>query len=338
MSARAILKQKHEPGNLMTHDPPPLEATSTSRSHVPERTDLERLVEALALEYRRDRRRRRRFRLWSLLLVLVLLGGGAGWIGLAPPDHPARFTAVVEVSGLIGLDQNNMAQDLESSFSDAFNAEGTKGVVALINSPGGSPVQSGQLYRALRELKRAHPETPLLAVISDIGASGAYYIAAAADEIYVDPASIVGSIGVVSSGFGFVDTLDKLGIERRLTTAGNHKAMLDPFSPADPVDQKILQDIVDDIHAQFIAAVEAGRGSRLQAGADLFSGRVWSGREAVRLGLADGTASLTEVARGILDAPTIVDFSIQQDWHSVLLEQLGVSIVKAMGLSDSRLR
>ena len=322
----------------MTYDTRPSEVTSTSQSHVSDRTDLERLVEALALEYRTDRRRRRRFRLLTLLLVLVFFGSATGWIWLSPPAHPARFTAVVEISGLIGLDQNNMARDLESSFSDAFNADGAKGVVALINSPGGSPVQSGQLYRALRELKRTHPDKPLLAVISDIGASGAYYIAAAADEIFVDPASIVGSIGVVSSGFGFVETLGKLGIERRLVTAGDHKGMLDPFSPADLADQKILQSILDDIHAQFIAAVEEGRGSRLQAAPELFSGRVWSGREAVQLGLADSTASLTEVAREVLDAPTIVDFSIQPDWGSVLLEKLGVSIVRTMGVSDFTVR
>jgi protease-4 len=322
----------------LTHDTDASEVTSTTQPHASEQTDIERLVEALALEYRKERGRRRRFRLLGLLLVFVFFGSAVGWAWLPSSAHPAQFTAVVEISGLIGLDQKNMARDLESSFADAFNAEGAKGVVALINSPGGSPVQSGQLYRALRELKRIHPDTPLLAVISDIGASGAYYIAAAADEIYVDPASIVGSIGVVSSGFGFVETLDKLGVERRLVTAGDHKAMLDPFSPADRVDQQILQGILDDIHAQFIAAVEEGRGSRLQADPDLFSGRVWSGREAVRLGLADSTASLTEVAREVLDAPTIVDFSIQSDWGAILLERLGVSLIKAMGVSDLRVR
>jgi len=300
--------------------------------------DLERLVEVLTREYRKDRSRRRWFRLWSLLVVLLLLGGAAGAPLLLQQDYPSRFTAVVEISGLIGLDQENMAQDLESSFLDAFSAQGARGVVAFINSPGGSHVQSGQVYRALRTLKEQYPEVPLLAVISDIGASGAYYIAAAADEIYVDPASIVGSIGVVSSGFGFVDTLEKLGIERRLVTAGDHKSMLDPFSPAHPQDQEMLQSILDDIHAQFIAAVQEGRGSRLQANPELFSGRVWSGEEAVRLGLADGMASLTEVAQQVLDAPTIIDFSIQPDWRSALLDQLGVSIIKALGLSDPALR
>jgi len=300
--------------------------------------DLERLVEVLTREYRKDRSRRRWFRLWSLLLVLLLLGGAAGVPLMLQEDYPSRFTAVVEISGLIGLGQENMAQDLESSFLDAFSAQGAQGVVALINSPGGSPVQSGQVYRALRIFKEQYPEVPLLAVISDIGASGAYYIAAAADEIYVDPASIVGSIGVVSSGFGFADTLEKLGIERRLVTAGDHKGMLDPFSPAHPRDREMLQGILDDIHAQFIAAVQAGRGSRLQANPELFSGRVWSGEEAVRLGLADGMASLTEVAQQILDAPKIIDFSIQPDWRSALLDQLGMSIVKALGLSDSALR
>ena len=240
---------------------------------------------------------------------------------------------MIEISGLIGLDQENMAQDLASSFEDAFSAEGTAGVVALINSPGGSPVQSGQIYRALRGLKEEYPRIPLIAVISDIGASGAYYIAAAADEIYVDPASIVGSIGVVSGGFGFVETLNKLGVERRLITAGERKAMLDPFSPADPLEEKILQEILDDIHSQFIYAVQQGRGARLKEDPDVFSGRVWSGREAVHLGLADGTASLAEVAEEILDAPVIIDFSVQQDWRSAVFDQLGVSIAKSLGLS-----
>ena len=165
-------------------------------------TELERLVEILTRELRKDRSRRRWFRVWVFVAVFVLGGSSLGWLLYEPKHQPLTYTAVIEISGLIGLDRENMAQDLASSFEDAFSAEGTAGVVALINSPGGSPVQSGQIYRALRGLKEEYPRIPLIAVISDIGASGAYYIAAAADEIYVDPASIVGSIGVVSGGFG----------------------------------------------------------------------------------------------------------------------------------------
>tara|TARA_B100000674_G_scaffold334964_1_gene279740 strand:- start:335 stop:1303 length:969 start_codon:yes stop_codon:yes gene_type:complete len=296
-------------------------------------TELERLVEILTQELRKDRSRRRWFRVWVFVAVFVIGGSSLGWVLYEPKHQPLTYTAVIEISGLIGLDQKNMAQDLASSFEDAFSAEGTAGVVALINSPGGSPVQSGQIYRALRGLKQEYPRIPLIAVISDIGASGAYYIAAAADEIYVDPASIVGSIGVVSGGFGFVETLNKLGVERRLITAGERKAMLDPFSPADPLEEKILQEILDDIHSQFIYAVQQGRGARLKEDPDVFSGRVWSGREAVHLGLADGTASLAEVAEEILDAPVIIDFSVQQDWRSAVFDQLGVSIAKSLGLS-----
>ena len=300
-------------------------------------TELERLVEILTRELRKDRSRRRWFRVWAFVAVLVIAGSSLTWFLFEPEHQPLTYTAVIEISGLIGLDQENMAQDLASSFEDAFSAEGTAGVVALINSPGGSPVQSGQVYRTLRGLKQEYPEIPLIAVISDIGASGAYYIAAAADEIYVDPASIVGSIGVVSGGFGFVETLKKLGVERRLITAGDRKAMLDPFSPTNPEEEQILQEILDDIHSQFIYAVQQGRGARLKEGSDVFSGRVWSGREAVHLGLADGTASLTEVAEGVLNAPIIIDFSVQRDWRSAVFEQLGVSIAKALGLSSLQL-
>jgi len=316
----------------------PPEDAPESELNSPRPTELERLVGILTRELRKDRRRRRWFRVWTLVGLLALAGSSMGWFLIAPEDQPLHYTAVIEISGLIGLDQENMAQDLESSFEEAFNAQGAAGVVALINSPGGSPVQSGQVYRTLRGLKQAHPQVPLIAVISDIGASGAYYIAAAADEIYVDPASIVGSIGVVSGGFGFVETLSKLGVERRLVTAGERKAMLDPFSPTDPQEEKMLQGILDDIHAQFIAAVQQGRGGRLKEDPDLFSGRVWSGREAVNLGLADGTASLTEVAHQILEAPIIIDFSVQQDWRSAVFEQLGVNIVNALGLSAMQIR
>ena len=296
-------------------------------------TELERLVEILTRELRKDRSRRRWLKVWVFVAVFMIGGSSLGWLLYEPKHQPLTYTAVIEISGLIGLDQENMAQDLASSFGEAFSAEGTAGVVGLINSPGGSPVQSGQIYRALRGLKEEYPRIPLIAVISDIGASGAYYIAAAADEIYVDPASIVGSIGVVSGGFGFVETLNKLGVERRLITAGERKAMLDPFSPADPHEEKILQEILDDIHSQFIYAVQQGRGARLKEDPDVFSGRVWSGREAVHLGLADGTASLAEVAEEILDAPIIIDFSVQQDWRSAVFDQLGVSIAKSLGLS-----
>ena len=322
----------------MTEPNPPSDESRKPEMKSADPTELERLVEILTREFRKDRRRRRWFRVWTFVAVFVIAGSSLGWFLFESEPQPLAYTAVIEISGLIGLDQENMAQDLASSFEDAFGAEGTAGVVALINSPGGSPVQSGQVYRALRGLKQEYPQIPLIAVISDIGASGAYYIAAAADEIYVDPASIVGSIGVVSGGFGFVETLNKLGVERRLITAGERKAMLDPFSPADPEEEKILQEILDDIHSQFIYAVQQGRGARLKEDPDVFSGRVWSGREAVHLGLADGTASLTEVAEGILNAPVIIDFSVQKDWRSAVFEQLGVSIAKSLGLSELQVR
>ncbi len=294
-------------------------------------TESQQLLQTLLTEFRQYRTRRRWFRLVGVFAFIGVLGGSIALSWLDAPNQPDRFTAVIEISGVIGFDNDNSAAGLEERFQAAFNAPGCQGVIALINSPGGSPVQSGQLHRALRLLDRAHSNVPLYAVISDVGASGGYYIATAAEKIFVDPASIVGSIGVIANGFGFVDTLGKLGVERRLTTAGQHKAMLDPFSPIRAGDQAQLQAIVDGIHQQFIKAVKQGRGNRLDDDPVIFSGRVWIGEQAITLGLADNFGSVNEVARNVIGTPEIVDFSVRSNWRARLLDQLAARVISALG-------
>ena len=195
-----------------------------------------------------------------------------------------------------------------------------------MNTPGGSPVQSDYIYREIKRLKGEHPDTPIYAVVSDICASGGYYIAAAADKIYVNPASIVGSIGVIMNGFGFVDTMNKYGIERRLITAGEHKAMLDPFSPADAEEKAHMKGLILQVHQQFIQSVKAGRGDRLKDNPDLFSGLVWTGEESVKLGLADDIGSAGSVARDIIGEEKIINFTQQQDFMSRLSKRIGAAL------------
>ena len=284
----------------------------------------EQILLTLLGEYRKDRIWRRWFRLGVGVVVIGTATALVVLPGLEGEAVSKTYTAVVEVSGVIGV---------EAQFEKAFSAPGTEGVIVLINSPGGSPVQSGQLYRALRRLRDRYAQIPLYAVITDIGASGGYYVAAAAERIFVDPASIVGSIGVVINSFGFVDSLEKLGIERRVLTAGEHKAMFDPFVPARPEEQGYLQVMLDTIHQQFIRAVKIGRGDRLSEDPEVFSGRVWTGEQAISIGLADGFGSAREVARDVVGAPEIVNFSAQPNWKLKLLDQLELRVMSALKAS-----
>jgi len=300
-----------------------------------ESSEIQQLLTTVLREQGRERKRQRRFRiLWLAALALLLVGGLGGPIWVSD-RLPNEFTAVIPISGVIGVERGTSAREVEDAVRAAYGAQGVRGIILDINSPGGSPVQSGQIYRALRRLRLEHPDIPLFAVIADIGASGAYYISVAAEDIFVDPASIVGSIGVISSGFGFVDTMKKLGVERRLTIAGKDKSMLDPFSPVDQNDQKNLQRILDDVHNQFIAAVREGRGTRLQDDPDIFSGQVWTGGEAIKIGLADSAASINEVARDIIGAPVIMDFSVDDDWWTLLFDNFTASVVRSIGLSGT---
>jgi protease-4 len=203
-------------------------------------------------------------------------------------------------------------------------------VVLRINSPGGSPVQAGQIYDEIKRLRALHPKVPLYAVVDDICASGGYYVAAGADKIFVDKASIVGSIGVLMDGFGFTQTMEKLGVERRLLTAGENKGFLDPFSPVDPEQEAFAKQMLEEIHGQFIGVVREGRGKRLKETPEMFSGLVWSGEKSIQLGLADGLGSVESVARDVIKAEDIVDYTQQESFVERIAGRLGASMAKAL--------
>jgi protease-4 len=259
-----------------------------------------------------------------LFIVLFLVAGWFGSDGVSIKEH----TALVDLQGVIAADQAS-ADSVISSLQGAFEDKKTKGVVLRINSPGGSPVQAGQIYDEIRRLRALHPKTPLYAVVDDICASGGYYVAAGADRIYVDKASIVGSIGVLMDGFGFTQTMQKLGIERRLLTAGENKGFLDPFSPADPRQEAYAKQMLEEIHGQFIGIVREGRGKRLKETPEMFSGLVWSGEKSIQLGLADGLGNVESVARDVIKAEDIVDFTQHEGLAERLADRLGATMAKA---------
>jgi protease-4 len=305
----------------------PAVATAPAPAPAP-RPALESSLERVALEMLRQQRSERRwrvfFRLAWLGLVAVVL-----WLSFfqhgSAPAHSTPHTALVEVRGEIAVDSEASAERLVGAIKSAFEDPGAQAVVLRINSPGGSPVQSGIVNDEIRRLKAKHNKK-VYAVVEEVCASGAYYIAAAADEIYVDKASIVGSIGVLMDGFGFTGAMEKLGVERRLLTAGSNKAMLDPFSPANPQQTAMAQAMLDQIHQQFITVVKQGRGERLKEAPDTFSGLFWNGEEAVKLGLADGLGNLDFVAREIVKAEEVIDYTPQENVAERLAKRFGASI------------
>ncbi len=234
-----------------------------------------------------------------------------------------KHTAVVDIKGVIASDTDANADDVIHALREAFKDKNTAGVIVRINSPGGSPVQSGYINDEMRRLREKYTDIPLYAVITDIGASGGYYIAVGAENIYANKSSIVGSIGVVMSSFGFVETLEKLGVERRLMTAGENKGLLDPFSPEKAEERAHIQALLDQMHQQFIDTVKAGRGERLQDEEKIFSGLVWSGEEAMRLGLIDDLASSSSIARNLIGAEKLVSFTRKKDMIDRLLSDFG---------------
>ncbi len=324
---------------------PPLNGTdlgaaaprTTTIGHNLERT-LNEVAQDLIKERRASRRWRIFFRLMWLALAIALL-----WALLSPagkrgmPSMP--HTALVEINGEIAMGGEAGADALVASLKNAFESPAAQAVVLRINSPGGSPVQSGIVYDAIRRLKAKHNKK-VYAVVEEICASGAYYIAVAADEIFVDKASLVGSIGVLMDGFGFVGTMEKLGVERRLLTAGANKGMLDPFSPQDEKQKAFAKSMIDQIHQQFIAVVKEGRGTRLKDQPDIFSGLFWNGEEAVRLGLVDRLGSLDSVARDVVKAEEIVDYTQHENVAERLARRFGAgagaSIVNALRASTIR--
>ncbi|WP_088281643.1 S49 family peptidase [Ideonella sp. A 288] len=289
---------------------------------------LERLAHELLQDRRSDRRWRVFFRLAWLGLVAMIV-----WVLFSQRGHTSApqgpHTALVEVKGEIAADTEASAEQLIAGLKNAFEDVGAKGVVIRINSPGGSPVQAGIVNDEIRRLKALHKKK-VYAVVDEMCASAAYYIAVSADEIYVDKASLVGSIGVLMDGFGFAGTMDKLGVERRLLTAGENKGMLDPFSPQNERHKAYAQAMIDQIHRQFIQVVKAGRGDRLKETRETFSGLFWNGEEAVRLGLADHLGTLDTVARDVIQAEEVIDYTPKENVAEKLARRFGASVGEGM--------
>jgi protease IV len=289
---------------------------------------FEPVVEQFARDYLRERRSERRWRTffrlaWLVLFAVVAWGLFNARAHSTAPSGP--HTALVEVRGEIAADTEASAEQLVSALRSAFEDAGSKAVVLRINSPGGSPVQSGIINDEIKRLKALHNKK-VYAVVEEMCASGAYYIAVAADEIYVDKASLVGSIGVLMDGFGFTGAMEKLGVERRLLTAGANKGMLDPFSPQNAKQTAFAKAMIDQIHQQFIAVVKEGRGVRLKETPETFSGLFWNGEEAIKLGLADNVGSLDFVAREVVQAPEVIDYTPKDNVAERLAKRFGAAI------------
>lgn len=300
-----------------------------------------KLIEKMLLSSLDEQKKARRwgifFKVLTFLYVLaflLLLRGGDGDFS-AQSGSLSDHAALIELNGEIGAETEANSDLIGKGLKNAFKAPHAKGIILRINSPGGSPVQSALIYKEIMRLKKLHPEKKVYAVITDMGASGAYYVAAAADKIYADEGSIVGSIGVVSPGFGFVGLIDKVGVERRLITSGAHKGMLDPFSPRKPDDEEHFSTLLKSVHQQFITAVKAGRGDRLKDNPDIFSGMFWDGEQALALGLIDAFGSAGSVARDEIKQETVVDYTPKPDPFSAFAKKIGVSM--ALTLKSSLL-
>jgi len=282
-------------------------------------------------------REQRRARLWGIFFkllffayVTLIVVYAVDWKGRGDMTGGKKHTAMVEVSGIIAPGSDASAEKVTGALQAAFKDKNTQGVILRINSPGGSPVQAQTIYDEMRRLRKKYPDIPLYAVVEDICASGGYFIAAGADRIYVGRASIVGSIGVLMNGFGFTGLMDKLGIERRLITAGENKGMLDPFSPLDEKDKEYIKGLMKDIHEQFIGVVREGRGKRLKETPDMFSGLIWTGAKSIELGLADGFGSLEFVAREVIKAEDIVDFTEKDRLLEKVAKRFGAGAASAL--------
>ena len=294
-----------------------------------ERTAIEQWVAATLVEQRIERRWKYGIRLAWLVFLVAMAWFGVERGGVHSADITQPHTAVVEIKGEIGSGAEANAELVVSSMRSAFEDVGAQAVVLLVNSPGGSPVQAGIINDEIRRLKGLHKK-PVYVVVEETCASAAFYIAVAADQIYVDKASVVGSIGVLMDGFGFTGLMDKLGVERRLMTAGQNKGFLDPFSPQTEKQREFAQAMLDQIHRQFISAVKAGRGDRLKETPETFSGLFWTGEQAVKMGLADQLGNLDFVAREVVKAPEIVDYTRRDNVAERLVKRFGASIGESM--------
>lgn len=317
---------QHEPAR----SEPSRSSQTVSNSRTPqwERDVLERLAFATL----KEQRARRRWNIFLRLLTLSLIVTGI-WLAFmrsAAESQPlGQHTALIEINGTIESQSNNSAENVIPALNRAYADENAVGVVIRINSPGGSPVQAGMINDEIARLRKIYPNKPLYVVVEEICASGGYYIAAAADKIFVNRASIVGSIGVLMDGFGLAGLMEKLGVERRLLTAGENKGFMDPFSPQSPQQKSYAQDLLNEVHRQFIEVVRQGRGDRLKETPETFSGLFWIGSKAVEIGLADAFGTVDTVARDELKAEEVVDYTQYEGLSERLLKKFGGAVGEA---------
>lgn len=295
-----------------------------------ERQTLEKLAFSALQEQKRSRHWTIFFRLLTFIFLFLGLFIAMGWVGHGETAIAGKHTALVDLRGVIAADSEASADNIISGLQEAFKDKNTQGVILRINSPGGSPVQAGYINDEILRLRAKYPSIPLYTVVEDICASGGYYVAVATDRIFVDKASIVGSIGVLMDGFGFTGGMEKLGIERRLLTAGENKGFLDPFSPVSANQKQYAQSMLNEIHGQFIQAVRRGRSKRLKETPDMFSGLVWTGEQSIKLGLADAYGSADSVARDVIKAEDIVDFTPREGLAERFAKRLGASAMQAL--------
>ncbi len=296
-------------------------------------------IEKLALSGLKEQKTARRWSIFFKLLTFAYLGfllvTALGWF--AGKSSTAPHTALIEVNGVIEAGGDVNADSFISSLHDAYDSTGTKGIILRFNTPGGSPVQAGIINDEIVRQKKLHPKIPVYGVVEDICASGGYYIAVATDKIYVDKGSIVGSIGVLMDGYGFTEVMKKVGVERRLLTAGENKAMLDPFSPVSEKHKALAQTMLNEIHEQFKTVVRNGRGNRLKETPEVFSGLFWSGEQSIKLGLADALGSADYVAREVIKQEDIIDYTTQETVVDRFAKRLGASMAKSIGIDAKSL-
>ncbi len=291
--------------------------------------DYQKIVQKLAFAAINEQRRARRWRIFFtslFFLYVTVIGFMLIDSGASKSSAEGKHTALVKLSGVIASGEKAGAENVIMGLKSAFEDEDTAGVILEINSPGGSPVQSAYIYDEIKRLRSEHESIPLYVVVADIAASGGYFVAAAADQIYVNKSSLVGSIGVRMDSFGAVDLMKKMGVERRLLLAGKNKGLADPFLPEDPLQKAHLQQMLDEVHNHFIDAVRQGRGERLSQQDDLFSGLIWTGEKAIELGLVDEYGTTQTVARDVIEAETIVNFTPRGGLIEQIVDRLGVSI------------
>ena len=299
-----------------------------------ERGVLEKLAMSAIQEQRRARHWSIFFKVLTFGYLFIILLLFMGWMGnKTEVALGSKHTALVDMYGVITADSPAGANNIMSSLQGAFKDKSTQGVILRVNSPGGSPVQAGYINDEIRRLRAQYPAIPLYVVVEDICASGGYYVAAAADKIFVNKASLVGSIGVLMDGFGFTGTMEKLGVERRLVTAGENKGFMDPFSPVNVEQKEHAKKMLAEIHQQFVEVVRQGRGKRLKESSDTFSGLIWTGQTSIEMGLSDAIGSVESVARDIIKVDNIVDFTNRESFAERLAKRFGAGVASSLGFS-----